>query len=178
MSNITFARLSEENFNGNSMDEFLRYEKVNQIWKDINGEYVLCDADYVIDWDLKKRREIAKIIQHVVLDGGFAFGAFEGDKVVGYILGAGKSFGSAGQYTEIALYHVSTHYRRMGIGKELFRLACIEARNIGAKKLYISASPTKDTQAAYRSLGCVPAAQINQAAIERNPADMQLEYQL
>ena len=178
MHNITFARISEKNFDSNSMDEFLRYEKVSQIWKNVDGEYILSAAEYTIDWDLEKRRGIAKIILRTVLDGGFAFGAFEGDKVVGYILCTGKFFGSEDQYTEIALYHVSTHYRRMGIGKELFRLACIEAQNIGAKKLYISSGPTKNTQAAYRSLGCVPASEINQAAVERNPADIQLEYPL
>jgi len=178
MSNITFARLSEENFGGNSMDEFLRHEKVSQIWKNVGGEYVLADADYTIDWDLEKRRSIARIILRTIRDGGFAFGAFEGSKVVGYILGTGKFFGSASQYTEIALYHVSTHYRRMGIGKELFRLACAEARNIGAKKLYISSGPTKSTQAAYRSLGCVPAIEINAEAVARNSADIQLEFLL
>ena len=178
MHNITFARLSDENFNINSMDEFLRYEKVTQIWKNVGGEYVLSDTDYTIDWNLEKRRGIAKTILQVVRDGGFAFGAFDGSKFVGYILGTGKSFGSTGQYTEIALYHISTHYRRMGIGKELFRLACIEARSRGAQKLYISSGPTKNTQAAYRSLGCVPAMEIDQAAVERNPADIQLEFTL
>ena len=178
MGNITFARLSDQNFNLNSMDEFLRHEKVSQFWKNIDGEYVLTDCDYSIDWDLEQRRGIAKIILRTIRDGGFAFGAFEGDRLVGYILAAGKRFGSAEQYIEIALYHISTHHRRKGIGKELFHLACDHARTCGAQKLYISTGPTKNTQAAYRALGCIPATEINADAVARNPADIQLEYLL
>lgn len=178
MENITFARLSDKNFNLNSMDEFLRYEKVSQVWKMVDGEYVLTDADYIMDWDLEKRRGIAKIIHHGIHSYGFAYGAFEGSRVVGYVFVSKEPFGSENQYIELALFHISTHYRRKGIGKELFQLACDEARACGAKKLYISSGPTKGTQEAYRRLGCVHAVEINRAAVDRNPADIQLEYLL
>ena len=178
MSSITFARLSDKNFTPNSMDEFLRHQKVTQAYKWIGDELVLIQTDHAYDWDLEKRRGIARLILRTISDGGFAFGAFEGDRAVGYILAAGKRFGSAQQYIEIALFHVSAHHRRMGIGKELFRLACDEARARGAQKLYISAGNAKETQDAYRRLGCIPAEEINPEATERAPGDIQLEYPL
>ena len=178
MSSITFARLSDENFTPNSMDEFLRYQKITQAYKKIGNEYILTDANIVFDWDLEKRRGIARLIIRTLNNGGFAFGAFEGTRTVGYILASGQRFGSTEQYIEISLFHVSAHHRRMGIGKNLFLLACEEAKNLGAQKLYISSGNAKETQDAYRRLGCIPAQEINPEATERAPDDIQLEYHL
>ena len=44
--------------------------------------------------------------------------------------------------------------------------------------LYISAHPSKESQAAYRSLGCVEAEEINKAIAENEPFDIQMEYVL
>lgn len=178
MDNINYARLSNENFSLTSMDEFLRYQKITQAYKKIGNAYELVDSDHIIDWDLEKRRSIAQIIIRTINDGGFAFGAFEGDKFVGYILASGKRFGSAEHYIKIALFHVSSTHRKMGIGRQLFRLACEEARNQNARKLYISAGNAKETQDAYRKLGCVPAAEIDPESVERATEDIQLEYLL
>jgi len=178
MSSITYARLSNENFTPNSMDEFLRYQKITQVYRKTGEEYVLVDTDNVLDWNLDQRRGVARIILQKMHDGGFAFGAFEGGRVVGYILADGKRFGSEQQYIEITLFHVSAHHRRMGIGTRLFLLACEEAKKRGAHKLYISSGNAKETQDAYRKLGCLHAQEINAEAVARNPDDVQLEYPL
>lgn len=178
MNNIIIERLSDKNFNPCSMDDFLRYEEVTQVWKAVDGEYILTDSEYIMDWDLEKRRETARTILEGIHHGGFAYGAFDGGKLAGYIYVTGERFGSSHQYTELALFHISAPYRRMGIGKQLFRLACDEARAIGAQKLYISSGPTKNTQAAYRRFGCVHAEEIKASAVERYPNDIQLEFHL
>lgn len=66
----------------------------------------------------------------------------------------------------------------MGIGRELFRLACEEAHKHGAKKLYISAHSSKESQSAYRALGCVEAEEIDPVIAENEPFDIQMEYRL
>ena len=139
---------------------------------------VLVANEYVEDWDLNKRREVAREILYKIAGKGFAYGAFCEEKVVGYILVSNALFGSSDQYMELLLYHVSEPYRRRGIGKELFSLACKTAKELGAKKLYISAHSSKESQAAYRRLGCIEAAEINQEIAENEPYDVQMEFVL
>ena len=45
-------------------------------------------------------------------------------------------------------------------------------------KLYISAHSSKESQAAYKAIGCVHAEEINQKLAEEEPCDVQLEYVL
>ena len=179
MNTITYLFLTEKNFNENSLDDFLRHQEVKECWrKNSNNEYVLVPNKYVEDWDLNKRKEVAREILNKIAGKGFAYGAFYEGKVVGYILISNEFFGGSNQYMELLLYHVSEPYRRRGIGKELFELACKTAKEVGAKKLYISAHPSKESQAAYRKLGCIEATEINQVIAENEPYDVQMEFVL
>ena len=53
-----------------------------------------------------------------------------------------------------------------------------EARQLGADKLYISAHSSKESQAAYRALGCAPAEEVNEKLAAVEPFDVQMEYKL
>ena len=179
MNTITYLFLTEKNFHDNSLDFFLRHQDVKECWrKNSHNEYVLVPHRYVEDWDLNKRKEVAREILNIIAGKGFAYGAFYEGKVVGYILVSNEFFGNSNQYTELLLYHVSEPYRRCGIGKELFKLACKTAKEAGAKKLYISAHSSKESQAAYRKLGCIEATEINQVRVENEPYDIQMEFVL
>ena len=46
------------------------------------------------------------------------------------------------------------------------------------KKLYIFAHSSKESQAAYKALGCVPAEEIIPWIADEEPFDVQLEYVL
>ena len=48
--------------------------------------------EYVKDWDLYKRKEVAREILHKIAGKGFAYGAFCEEKVVGYILVSNELF--------------------------------------------------------------------------------------
>lgn len=48
----------------------------------------------------------------------------------------------------------------------------------GAKKLYISAHSSEETQAFYKALGCVEAKEYNSKLVAEEPCDCQLEYSL
>ncbi len=179
MNTITYSLLTEKNFNENSLDDFLRYQEVKERWrKNSNNEYVLVPEEYVYAWDLNQRKGVARKILNVITGKGFAYGAFYEGKVIGYILISNEFSGSSNQYTDLLLFHVSEPYRGHGIGKELFKLACDTAKKNGAKKFYISANSSKESQAAYRKLGCVEAIEINEAKAEKEPDDVQMEYTL
>ena len=62
--------------------------------------------------------------------------------------------------------------------RELFKLSCGEVKMLGAKKLYISAHSSKESQEAYRRLGCVEAQEVNMEIAQNEPFDIQMEYQL
>ena len=179
MDAITYSLLTEKNFNENSLDDFLRHQEVKERWrKNSNNEYVLMPEDHVYSWDLNQRRDVAHKILKTITGKGFAYGAFLEGKVIGYILISNELSGSNHQYTDLLLFHISEPYRGHGIGKALFKLACETARNNGAKKFYISANSSKESQAAYRKLGCVEAMEINEEQVKREPEDVQMEYTL
>ncbi|MGN0634079.1 MAG: GNAT family N-acetyltransferase [Oscillospiraceae bacterium] len=178
MNNIEYVKLTDENFSVNSLDDFIRYQEIKECWRLIDGEWKLVANEFIEDWDLNKRREIAASICDHLGSQRTAYGAFLNDRIVGFAVISHRLFGSEGQYSELELLQVSQPFRRMGIGKRLFGEICREASLLGAKKLYISAHSSKESQAAYRKLGCVDAIEINREIAENEPFDVQMEYVL
>lgn len=178
METITYLELNNQIFNQNSLDEFIRHQEVKECWRKNRNNLVLVPNQFTEDWNLQKRREIARTIEQGISNGNICYGAFDQKKIVGYILLANQLFGTKKQYIELILFHVSEPYRNKGIGKELFKRACKGAREEGATKLYISAHSSKESQAAYRKLGCIDAVEVNMSIAENEPFDIQMEYQL
>ena len=175
---ITYAKLTKDNFSVYSLDEFIRHQEVKECWRKIHDEYVLVENAFTEDWDLEACRQTAKTILCGMDADGVAYGAFFENKVVGYIFLAGHLFGSRQQYLEVQLFHVSEPFRGKGIGRVLFEHICSEAKALGAKKLYISAHSSKESQEAYRKLGCVYATEVNRELVLKVPFDIQMEYLL
>ena len=86
--------------------------------------------------------------------------------------------GSNLQYADLLELHTDNRYRRMGLGRALFERCAAWARERGAQKLYISAHSAQESQAFYRSIGCVDALWISQEHAQKEPFDCQLEYLL
>lgn len=174
--NISYERLNSSNFTGNSLDGFIRHQAVKESWRNISGEWRLVPTEFEENWSLEECREIAcDIARHMEKDQS-AFGAFCENELVGFITVSHELFGESAKYAELVCFQVSEPYRRRGIGRELFRLAVNEMDTIGAAKLYISSQSSKETQAAYRTLGCVHAREINREIADGEPFDVQLEY--
>ena len=106
------------------------------------------------------------------------FGAFDGERIVGFATVSHQIFGATARYAELVYFQISEEYRRQGIGKKLFSMVCEEALRLGAERLYISIHSSKESQAAYRALGCTPAEEINESRVAEEPFDVQLEYRL
>ena len=84
------------------------------------------------------------------------FAAFRRDQVVAFAIWDITS-AEKGRMGQARLYRlfVSRECRRMGLGRQLFGLCAEAARAEGAKTLFISANPAVETQAFYKSMGCV-----------------------
>ena len=178
MCTIVYDRLTAGNFDPASLDGFIRRQEVSHCWRKREGRWQLLPIAYVEDWTLEDRRRRAEDILRHVEDGDPVYGAWDQGLLAGLAQLALPRFGSRKQYIDLARFHVSLPYRGRGIGGALFRLACQGARELGAEKLYISAHSAREPMAAYRSLGCVEAVEINRALAEKEPCDIQMEYPL
>lgn len=173
---IVYERLTEENLLPTSLDGFVRRQEVTHCWRKRDGQWRLLPIAYVEDWDLAGRRLRAEKLLRSVQAGDRAYGAWSEARLIGFARLAGPLFGSRSQYVDLAQFHVSAPFRGQGIGRELFRLACQGARELGAEKLYISAHSARESMAAYRALGCVEAEEICWPLAKKEPCDVQMEF--
>ena len=133
---------------------------------------------FVEDWDDEKKRQVINGLCKDIEDGGYVLGAYHHCKLIGFASVRANIFGDTHQYAELSMMHVSNGFRGQGIGKRLFKDICVKARQLGAKKLYISANPAEDSVAFYQKAGCVDAIAVNCRILENAPFDYQFEYNL
>ena len=165
---VRIELLSERNFNEHSLDSYSRHQDVKRVYRRKGSEYVLVDLQYVEDWNLEKKREVAK---ELISDEYISYIAIDDDNVVGFI-GLNKQLNN--EYMILDVIQVSSECRGMGIGRQLFDIGKEEARKAGAKALYISACSSEETIAFYKAMG----AELSQDPIKEiaddEPYDLQL----
>jgi len=79
---------------------------------------------------------------------------------------------------QLYFHHVDNHYRHRGIGGKLLKNVMLKAKKLGAKKLYISATPSKNTIDFYIHMGCRLASDLNSKLYRLEPEDIHLEFAL
>jgi len=158
-------------------DEIDRSEIVEGIYYLRNGELVLEEERYDIrGWPPGEREQYTPILIDCFDRGGHFYGAFENGKMVG-IAGLGSKFiGNDKDQLQLKFLHVSSAYRRKGLGKTLFEKTVEKAREMGARRLCISATPSQNTIGFYRRLGCTVTEELNPELYELEPEDIHLEY--
>lgn len=165
---ITIELLTEENFHADSLDNYVRTQQVREVYRRVNGEYVLVELPYIEDWSLERKREIAR---ELLGEDCIGYLALEEDKVVGFI-GLKKELVSG--YMILDMMHVSKSCRGNGLGRALFQKGREEAKMAGAKGLYISACSSRETIAFYRAMGAALTEQPIQELAEAEPYDLQM----
>jgi len=109
-------------------------------------------------------------------DGGWFFGLFDGHRLAGVAVLGSRFVGKQPRMLQLEFLHVSSPYRRRGLGTQLFNLAAAEARRRGAEWMYISATPSENTIGFYLRLGCRVALEPDPELFELEPEDIHLEY--
>lgn len=156
--------------------ELDRSEIVEQIFYYRNGKLVLEDEYYDIkNWNLEELEHIIMDLYDLYDQGGIFYGAFINHKLIGIIALETKFIGSNNDQLQVVFLHVEHNYRDNGLGTNLMNLVIKRARNMGAKKLYISATPSKHTVDFYMGLGCKLASEINPELFKLEPEDIHLE---
>ena len=141
-------RLTEDNFNSHSLDNFIRHQVVTECLRNVDGNWILLPISFVEEWNLDKCREEASVIANNLKGDLIAYGAFNKTDLMGYITVGTERLGTKRQYVQLVSFQVSEPFRGMGVGRKLFEKAAGIAREYGAKKLYISAHSSKESQAA------------------------------
>ena len=175
---INYQKLNADNFTGHSLDDFVRHQNVTECWRKIAGDWKLVPNVYEENWSQVQCREIAEDVVHRINLDQTGLGAFDGERIIGFATVSHRIFGVKARYVQLVCLQITEEYRRQGSGRKLFSLACDEARQLGADKLYISAHSSRESQAAYRALGCTLAEEVNEGLAAAEPFDVQMEYRL
>ena len=153
-----------------------RSELVENIYRFQNGNLVLRPHHHDLPgWPPGEAEKSTPILRDCFDRGGWFYGAFEGGELVGVVVLDNKRIGKFKDQLQLKFLHVSRPYRQKGLGTRLFELAKASARSRGAKRLYISASPSENTVNFYLRLGCAVAAEPDRELFDLEPEDIHLE---
>ena len=151
---------------------------IQNAWRNIDGKLTLVEINWTdyelpngLDWHLDHFRK-------TIENGGYSFGCFDNETLVGYGTLEAKVFGKKSKYVLLDQLFVSKDYRNRKIGKQIISMCAKQAKSLGANKLYLCAGSSEATIAFYKKIGCVNAEEINWELFEEDPNDMQLELQL
>ena len=177
---IVYKELSLNDLHLDLLLQFNRYQEVKRCWRKENDKWVLKDISFIENWDKELLNEIVtEDLTNCIKSGGFVWGAFNSnDDMIAWASLLSEFFGSSKQYLQLMQIHVSYEYRGKGIGKKLFQMCSQKAKQLGAKKLYISAHSSEETHLFYIGLGCTDATEINVKIAEYEPYDRQMEFTL
>ena len=154
-----------------------RREVIHNIYYLRDGELVLVPEFFDMQgWPPGEAEHYTSILTECFDRGGTFWGAFEDGKLVGTAILESKFIGSKNDTLQLKFLHVSRGQRKQGLGTKLFQLAAEHARSLGAKKLYVSATPSENTINYYMGLGCVLATEIDPELFVLEPEDIHLEY--
>ena len=165
---IKIELLSETNFCIKSLDFYSRKQEVNKVYRKIDGDLTMVECKYTEDWDINKKRSVAKKISG---EDYITYLALKDYKVVGFISLLRKL---NGPYMILDMMQVSSECRGLGIGRQLFEAGKEEARKNGADALYISACSSEETVAFYRAMGSELADNPIKKFAEEEPFDLQM----
>lgn len=108
--------------------------------------------------------------------GGTFYGAFDGGEMVGVAVLENRFIGRGNDRLQLKFLHVSRARRGRGLGRALFEKSVAEAREMGARTLYISSTPSENTVRFYLNLGCRIAEEVDPDLFALEPHDIHFEY--
>ncbi len=170
---IAFRELKLEDLP--AMVEIDRAETIDAIYTVTDGQLVLHEKQ--IDVHGWYPSEVPAHVEHLasfIQAGGAAFGAFDGERLVGI---GGLNIGPIGGDTSVMQLeplHVSSGYRGRGIGRRLVELVADRARSLGGRALYISSISTRNSVDAYLRLGATVLENPDPVLFAKEPEDIHL----
>lgn len=173
---VQYRNLCDQEINRDLFRQFIRRQVVGNCYRWEKDHWEIREDPFIDDWSEEDYQVLIRCLKNTVSAGGFVQGAFCDGVLKGFASVEAEFLDGERRYLDLSSIHVSADARRMGIGKRLFLGAVQWAGKNGAEKLYISAHSAVESQAFYRSMGCVDALWRCQTHVEQEPYDCQLEY--
>lgn len=156
-----------------------RSEVIRGFYQLVNGELVYEAQRFeATGWPPGEAELYTPLLEDCFDHGGWFQGIFAATRLVAVAVLEARLIGEPPDQLQLAFLHVDRSYRGQGLGRRLFAQASAEAARRGAKRLYISATPTEHTIHFYRNLGCTLAARPDPQLFAREPDDIHLEYEI
>lgn len=177
MSTISYRRLGRDE--ARLLGVIDRAEQIDGMYRVLGGLLQLHPARLEVPgWAPEELAAYVWRIEALHDAGGVVLGAWDGSQLVG--LGSLEVGGVGGDRTVLKLdmLYVGASHRNRGIGRELTKLLSVEARARGAKVLYVSATPHRNTVEAYLRMGARVLATPDPKLFELEPEDVHLTIDL
>jgi len=129
-------------------------------------------------WPPGEPEEYGPILLDCFDRGGTFRGAFDGGSLVGAMVLESRFIGREKDQLQLKFLHVGRRHRGTGLGSRLFEMAVTRATELGARRLYISATPSENTVRFYLRRGCLPTTDVDAALFALEPEDIHLELVL
>jgi predicted N-acetyltransferase YhbS len=156
-----------------------RSEVIERVYHYENGRLALRDEHYDLQgWPPDEVDRDAASLLDCFDHGGSFFGAFSDHGLVGACTLESRFIGELKDQLQLKFLHVSQRYRGSGLGRRLFAEAVDKARSLGARTLYVSATPSENTIRFYRSVGCRLADELDPSLFALEPEDIHLTLPL
>ncbi|MCR2044273.1 GNAT family N-acetyltransferase [Anaerosalibacter massiliensis] len=161
------------------LGEIDRKETVNEVYYFKDNKLKIVDEFYDIKgWNLKELHDYVNRLQDIYDRNGTIYGAFHNRTIVGLGALESKFIGRNNDQIKLDMLYISNNYRKKGIGKNLVNLLSKKAKELGAKSLYISATPFKNTVDFYFAIGAKVTSEINKDLYELEPYDIHMVLKL
>lgn len=150
-----------------------RREVIENVYHVENGSLVLKPEHYdMLGWRPGESELYTPLLYDSFDRGGWFYGTFDEAKLVGIAVLDNKLIGRNKDQLQLKFLYVSRDYRKLGLGRQLFDLASDKARERGAKRMYISASPSENTVNFYLSRGAVITDEPDPELVQLEPEDI------
>lgn len=157
------------------IQEIDRSEIIESIYRCVNGVLEqITKGHECSNWDDAQLAQLLARFKHEVSHGGFAVGAFDYERLVGFGVLGHQLRGKNQDQLQIDLLYVSRDYRRQGIGKRITDALSKEAKNRGAMYLYISSTETQSAVRFYQSIGGELAEVVDSELFALEPEDIHM----
>ncbi len=161
--------------------EIDRRELIEGVYYLEDGALVLHPERHDVQGWFQSRDELQRMTEDLCVRqarGAFVVSAWDAGRIVGIAALDNVSLGPQGDQLQLRLLHVSRDYRDQGVGGRLFEVARAEARRLGARDLYVSATPSEHTIRFYMAHGCRLNPHPDPALYAEEPEDIHLLCQV
>jgi predicted N-acetyltransferase YhbS len=156
-----------------------RAEVVDHVYRYQEGELVLHPEHHdTRGWPPGEPGQYEPILLDCFDHGGTFFGAFDGEALVGAAVLESRFIGRALDQLQLKFLHVGRSHRGAGLGRRLFDLAVARARELGARRLYVSSTSSENTVRFYLRRGCRLTDEPDAHLFALEPEDIHLELDI